>query len=140
MSKISTYDEIPQPTLDDYLIGTDVSDSDNTKNFKIEDIVALSNPYKVYTSLLTDNSGTIDSIVLQNNLGTITWEKISDSLVKATSDGLFTANKTFLLIQGSVNSSDGALFVVRINDNELDVVIPTATFLDDTSFEVRVYN
>ena len=140
MSKISTYDEIPQPTLDDYLIGTDVSDSDNTKNFKIEDIVALSNPYKVYTSLLTDNSGTIDSIVLQNNLGTITWEKISDSWVKATSDGLFIAGKTFLLIQGSTNTTDGALFVVRISDNELMVVIPAATFLDDTSFEVRVYN
>lgn len=140
MSKISTYDEIPQPTLDDYLIGTDVSDSDNTKNFKIEDIVALSNPYKVYTSLLTDNSGTIDSIVLQNNLGTITWEKISDSWVKATSDGLFIAGKTFLLIQGSTNTTDGSIFVVRISDNELMVVIPAATFLDDTSFEVRVYN
>lgn len=140
MAKISTYPEPNPPSLNDFLLGTDVSDSDNTKNFQISDIVNLISPYKVYTSLLTDNLGTIDSIILQNNLGTITWEKISDSWVKATSNGLFILGKTFLLIQGSTNTTDGSIFVVRISNNELMVVIPPATFLDDTSFEVRVYN
>jgi hypothetical protein len=41
MAKISTYPEPNPPSLDDLLIGTDTSDSDNTKNFKISDILAL---------------------------------------------------------------------------------------------------
>lgn len=41
MAKISTYPEPTPPALDDFIIGTDVSDSDNTKNFQISDILAL---------------------------------------------------------------------------------------------------
>lgn len=41
MTKISTYPEPTPPSLDDLLIGTDTSDSDNTKNFKISDILSL---------------------------------------------------------------------------------------------------
>lgn len=41
MAKISTYPEPTPASLDDFLIGTDVSDSDNTKNFKISQILSL---------------------------------------------------------------------------------------------------
>jgi hypothetical protein len=41
MAKISTYPEPTPPNLNDFLLGTDVSDSDNTKNFKISDVLAL---------------------------------------------------------------------------------------------------
>jgi hypothetical protein len=41
MAKISTYPELPLPSLDDLLIGTDTSDADNTKNFLLSDILAL---------------------------------------------------------------------------------------------------
>jgi hypothetical protein len=41
MAKISTYPEPNPPSLSDFLLGTDVSDSDNTRNFQISDILAL---------------------------------------------------------------------------------------------------
>lgn len=41
MAKISTYPEPTPPNLDDFLLGTDVSDYDNTKNFQIADVLAL---------------------------------------------------------------------------------------------------
>lgn len=40
MAKISTYPD-PAPSTSDFLLGTDVSDSDNTKNFEIIDIINL---------------------------------------------------------------------------------------------------
>jgi len=42
MAKISVYPEVAQPALDDFVIGTDVSDDNNTKNFVFGDILALS--------------------------------------------------------------------------------------------------
>ena len=41
MAKISTYPQPNPPTLSDFLIGTDTSDADNTKNFEVADILAL---------------------------------------------------------------------------------------------------
>jgi hypothetical protein len=41
MGKISSYPEPTPPALDDFLIGTDVSQSDATKNFVISDILNL---------------------------------------------------------------------------------------------------
>lgn len=41
MAKISTYPEPSTPALDDFVIGTDVSDDNNTKNFVFSDILAL---------------------------------------------------------------------------------------------------
>lgn len=41
MAKISTYPEPTPPSTSDFLLGTDVSDSDNTKNFEIIEILNL---------------------------------------------------------------------------------------------------
>jgi len=41
MAKISVYPEATPPSLDDYVIGTDASDSLATKNFLISDIITL---------------------------------------------------------------------------------------------------
>lgn len=41
MSKISSYSIIATPVAGDIVIGTDVSDSNKTKNFNVEDIAAL---------------------------------------------------------------------------------------------------
>ena len=41
MAKISTYAIDAQPEINDKVIGTDVSDSDITKNYKIGDIISL---------------------------------------------------------------------------------------------------
>lgn len=41
MAKISTYTQVVAPSLSDILIGTDVSESNETKNFSISDILSL---------------------------------------------------------------------------------------------------
>jgi hypothetical protein len=41
MAKISTYSIINPPLLSDLIIGSDVANSNVTKNFKIEDILEL---------------------------------------------------------------------------------------------------
>ncbi len=41
MAKISTYTQVVAPSLSDILIGTDVSESNETKNFSIGDILSL---------------------------------------------------------------------------------------------------
>jgi hypothetical protein len=41
MAKISVYPEATPPALDDFIIGTDVSNSNATKNFVIADVLAL---------------------------------------------------------------------------------------------------
>jgi hypothetical protein len=41
MAKISTYPETPPPALDDFLLGTDVSNSNATQNFFVSDVIAL---------------------------------------------------------------------------------------------------
>ena len=41
MAKISTYPETPPPALDDFLLGTDVSNDNATQNFLVSDVIAL---------------------------------------------------------------------------------------------------
>lgn len=41
MTKISAYPEISVPTIDDLLIGTDVENHNETKNFSIQSIIDL---------------------------------------------------------------------------------------------------
>jgi hypothetical protein len=41
MAKISTYIDTPPPTLDDFLLGTDVNNNNATQNFLVSDLVNL---------------------------------------------------------------------------------------------------
>jgi hypothetical protein len=69
MAKISTYADTPPPTLDDFLLGTDVNNNNATQNFLVSDLVNLiASPYKVFTALLTQ-SGT--SVGDDQNNGTV---------------------------------------------------------------------
>ena len=56
MAKIATYGTDSTPSLSDKVIGTDVSDSNNTKNYVISDLAQLINETAVYTSVLTATS------------------------------------------------------------------------------------
>lgn len=72
MAKISTYPETPPPALDDFLLGTDVSNDNATQNFLVSDIVDLvstaSSSYKVYSALLTQTGENAPvPIVLENS-------------------------------------------------------------------------
>jgi hypothetical protein len=41
MAKISSYPAISVPSLDDIVIGTDISRNNETKNFKLSDVISL---------------------------------------------------------------------------------------------------
>ena len=71
MAKISTYPDTPPPSLDDFLLGTDISNGNATQNFLVSDLVDLlvSRPYKVYTALLTQSEG---SNFINKSSGTLT--------------------------------------------------------------------
>jgi hypothetical protein len=76
MAKISTYPIINPPLLSDIIIGSDVANSNVTKNFEIADILALANSSTVLTSFVpyTGATGNV-------NLGTYDIQ---------ASDGIFT--------------------------------------------------
>ena len=52
MARISTY-TIEQPTIDDFLIGTDADSLDSTKNYLIGDIIKLI-PHIFFNSILVN--------------------------------------------------------------------------------------
>jgi hypothetical protein len=41
MAKISTYSDTPPPSLDDFLLGTDVNNLNSTQNFLVSDVITL---------------------------------------------------------------------------------------------------
>jgi hypothetical protein len=41
MAKISTYADTPPPSLDDFLLGTDVNNLNSTQNFLVSDVITL---------------------------------------------------------------------------------------------------
>lgn len=66
MTKISQYPEIATPDVDDLLVGTDVENSNATKNFSIQSVLGLNVVTNTTTnalSLSTLNSTYPDSIV-----------------------------------------------------------------------------
>jgi len=152
MAKISTYPEPNPPSLNDFLLGTDVSDSDNTKNFQISDIANLINPYKVYTALLTQSGTNAPvAVVLQNTLnGNIVWTRIDKGIYIGTLLNSFINNKTGVIINNTAYASDNQITTVD--------VLTTSTVNIQTSYttngvfgledgcmynnliEIRVYN
>jgi hypothetical protein len=56
MAKISTYGTDGTPSLSDKVIGTDVGDSNNTKNYLISDLAQIINETAIYTPVLAANS------------------------------------------------------------------------------------
>lgn len=89
MAKISTYPADATPSLSDMVIGTDVNDANNTKNYSIGSILGLANlgNYVPYTGAVQDvNLGTRSLIfaggkLLVNNFGSIGIELNSGSSI-----------------------------------------------------------
>ena len=110
-------------------------------------------PYKVYTALLTQ-SGTNAPVatVLENTLGgDVVWSYNDESRFSATSDNLFTLNKT-VVFTGSVFNGDipNSVYIIIDNNNFTTTTLNMETFFDDggltngllsnTPIEIRVYN
>ena len=143
MAKISTYPETPPPALDDFLLGTDVSNDNATQNFLVSDLINLISPYKVYTALLTQ-SGTDApvAIVLENTIGNIVWTYGTTGEYFGTLTNAFISDKTYF---SALPSQATQLKFVR---SSVDVVnlgtivssLKTNGLLNNTPIEIRVYN
>jgi hypothetical protein len=147
MAKISTYPDVVPPALDDYVIGTDVSNLDATKSFVIADVLALVNKYKVYSALIScTNSSTVTVNVLENNIGSIVWSRNSAGNYSATLASAFTIGKTAAI----VNVNNGYLVIALSTTNVSADVVFVQTNLSTTGayvdyieklyVEIRVYN
>lgn len=70
MAKISTYPADSTPNLNDYLIGTDVDDANNTKTYTIGSIIGLANlpaTYVPYTGATADVDLGSNNLTIGNN-------------------------------------------------------------------------
>jgi hypothetical protein len=114
-------------------------------------------PYKVYAVLLTQ-TGTANPVVtiIENTLGIITINRDSTGRYSVNSSGLFTSNKTIVYINTITSSAGPYGGYASISNNSQNTIyidttkvigsgggIPgtgTDNVLNNTSFEVRVYN
>jgi hypothetical protein len=69
MAKISTYANVSSISLSDRLIGTDVNNSDVTKNFPISAILSLPFPY---VPVYIDNADALANGLIAGNIYRIT--------------------------------------------------------------------
>jgi hypothetical protein len=145
MTKISAYPEISVPTVDDLLIGTDVENQNETKNFSIQSITDLAIPYKIYNAILTQSGNSAPvATVLQNTLGgTVVWTRYSEGLYLGTLTGAFTPNKTLVQATNSTNNvnkvgnTTANYIELSMFDTDLQVYADSFAKL---SIEIKVYN
>jgi hypothetical protein len=103
-------------------------------------------PYKVYRALITQvDTAEPTVIVLENTLGDVTWSRVGLGIYLATSPGLFTEDKTFLLM-GPLNTlnrvdynfyranNNYVYILTRANDTDSD------SLLTKTAVEICVYD
>jgi hypothetical protein len=103
-------------------------------------------PYKVYRALITQvDTAEPTVIVLENTLGEVTWSRIGLGNYLAASPGLFTEDKTFLLMGrlNTLNRVDYAFF--RTNNNYAYIQtrgndINSDNLLTKTAVEICVYD
>jgi len=93
------------------------------------------------------NTGAPVVTVLENTIGNIWWAYNSNGEYFAQSDGLFTINKTFVVIGTGMEGVNNGILTGAIvtTQNQINIQA-TASFvgiddeLSNTSFEIRVYN
>jgi hypothetical protein len=104
-------------------------------------------PYKSYTALLTQTEENDPvATILENTIGDIVWTRLGAGSYLATSDNLFTENKTTIFMTG--NSSLVFGIYPSINTPGTEITVETGSpnethldqILDNTPIEIRVYN
>lgn len=119
----------------------DATNNAVTQYYTAEEISGSS--VKVYRGLITQlNTSAPTAVVLENNLGTITFQRNSIGSYSVISSGLFLVNKTYYPTYISDNSG-GKYFVYRSNDNQIEITQDTETPSDNglfnTPFEILIY-
>lgn len=152
MAKISTYPDVVPPALDDYVIGTDISNANATRSFVISDIldIAATYTYRSYVVFFSQ-SGTNDPVIteLYNTIGPITWYRSSTGNYTASAAaGTFPSNKTFFpnkqfcrysesgIIRNVYMATSGGNLIGLSQSNESAIAVDGLNF----HLEIRVYN
>ena len=104
-------------------------------------------PYKVYTALYSQYGTSNPTVViLENTLGTVTFTRSSTGVYSVNSSGLFTADKTFVIMGAGINANytNG---INLINSSTFSIVTKVSSTQADAdsvntkvAFEIRVYN
>lgn len=114
-----------------------------------EDVEALQPTYKVYTALLsTVEDGSPTTVILENTIGAIFWDRMFEGSYKATLAGAFTVGKTFVLV-GPYDIINTNVYFIKydlqsINSITLNCLDQDGNLIDglgpDVPIEIRVYN
>ena len=104
-------------------------------------------PYKVYTALLSQSSTSNPTVViLENTLGTVTFTRTSIGVYSVNSPGLFTADKTFVIMGAGINANYTNA-ITLINSSTFYIITKVSSTQSDAdsantkvAFEIRVYN
>ena len=107
-----------------------------------------SSSYKVYTALLTQESGNplvVD--VLENTIGDIVWSQVGTGQYQATLAGAFPLNKTALFINNSAWNNQNVTYISPVGTGDA-ISVETYNYLNSslsnnilgyTTIEIRVY-
>lgn len=144
MTKISQYPEITTPDVDDLLIGTDVENSNATKNFTVQSIIDLvpTAPYKVYTALLSQSGENAPvATVLENTIGIIpTFNYLGVGFYNISFNEESTDNYWF-----SITKTDNDHFFLQKSTTNIGIITTSLIgnaengALFNTPIEIRVY-
>ncbi len=144
-----SYPEVT-PVIGDYLVGTQISSSNATRNFTVGDVVNAGLGYTVYTALITQavTAAPIATILKNNTTATLTWTRTANGKYTVTADSsIFTANKTIVFINYGKPPSEAVLPKwVRISDTAINVSTQDEQggfddgVLNGAAFEIRIYS
>ena len=103
-------------------------------------------PYKVYTALYSQsNTSNPTVVILENTLGTVTFTRSSNGVYLVNSSGLFTADKTFVIMGAGINANYTNA-ITLINSSTFYIITKVSSTQDDAdsantkvAFEIRVY-
>jgi len=144
MAIIYSYPNVT-PLGEDFLIGSQKSSSNATKNFTVESVVQAGLGYTVYTALLTQagTAAPVDTI-LKNNTGyTYTWSRTGSGEYTITASGnAFTNNKTIVFMNLGEYAGGGVPRSVWARTSDTVVTITTGGDgrITNGSFEIRIYS
>lgn len=103
------------------------------------------NSYTVLLSQVEEGAPTVN--ILQDEIGGISWSRVSAGVYKATSNGKFKENKT-IPVRDSYTDFTGNIFNAEwLNENEIslttyaaeDTVNPADGVLDNQYFNIEIY-
>jgi hypothetical protein len=87
---------------------------------------------KIYKAIInqTSTNDPVETYLIQNSIGTLTWSRVSTGYYKVASTGLFTVDQTFFY-QPSPKDSNIEIVIRQQNDSEIRIYTYTGGVLTD---------